>query len=145
MSFRFRNWFAGLTTLVPCLAFAADPSADQALMLTPIQADVQYEKPSEAEAKACTIRPETEGKANAWVVYSGDGTLLRRFVDTNGDKKLIAGAMPTAASRCTETLTPILMAKRTSIVGLVRLVCDGDWTQTRMAVSMRGNGSRRKR
>ena len=88
MSFRFRNWFAGLTTLMPCLAFAADPSADQALMLTPIQADVQYEKPSDAEAKACTIRPETEGKANAWVVYSGDGTLLRRFIDTNGDNKV---------------------------------------------------------
>ncbi|MCA9211972.1 MAG: redoxin family protein [Planctomycetales bacterium] len=88
MTLRFRHMVAGLLAVVPTCVLAADPSAEKALLLSPIQADVQYAKPAADELSECTIRPESNGDTSAWVVYAGDGTLLRRFADTNGDNKV---------------------------------------------------------
>ena len=63
----------------------ANPSAEQALKLTPIQADVDYDRPTPAEAAKCKIfAKKTDGHVG-WVVETADGTILRKFVDTNGD------------------------------------------------------------
>lgn len=79
---------ASFVLMAPALAVAVEPSVEQALALTPIQSEVEFEKPTPSEMDSCKIRPETEGGVNAWVVYSGDNHLLRRFVDTNGDNKV---------------------------------------------------------
>jgi thiol-disulfide isomerase/thioredoxin len=67
------------------IAAADAPSAAQALGLTPIQSLVEYTIPSKDEAAQCTIRPEKESNASAWVVRNGQGEILRRFADTNAD------------------------------------------------------------
>jgi thiol-disulfide isomerase/thioredoxin len=69
-------------------ALANQPSVSQALALVPMQQDVQYDRPDEATHEACTIQPEREGDARAWVVMGPDGSLIRRFSDTNGDNKI---------------------------------------------------------
>ena len=67
---------------------AAEPTAKQALSLTPMQQDVEYDTPPETQIEQCQIRPEKDGERRAWVVSSPDGSLLRRFADTNGDNKI---------------------------------------------------------
>ena len=88
MTFRIRHVIAVLGSVIPVCALAADPTAEKALLLAPIQADVQYQKPAASEVDKCTIKPESDGDTSAWVVYSGNGDLLRRFTDTNGDNKV---------------------------------------------------------
>ena len=61
------------------------PSVEQALKLTPIQKDVEYDRPSPDEAAKCTIKAEKIGNQTGWVVRDGSGTILREFVDSNGD------------------------------------------------------------
>ena len=61
------------------------PSVEQALKLTPIQKDVEYDRPSPDEAAKCTIKAEKLGNQTGWVVRDGSGTILREFVDSNGD------------------------------------------------------------
>jgi peroxiredoxin len=74
-----------LCSLVTTSVQAATPSAEQALKLTPIQRDVDYDRPSAAEAARCTIHAEKRKGQTGWVVRDGDGKMLREFVDTNGD------------------------------------------------------------
>ncbi len=64
---------------------AAGPSVKDALAFEPIQANVDYERPTAADAEKATIKAEKEGKATAWVVRNGSNQLLRRFADTNAD------------------------------------------------------------
>ncbi len=71
-----------------CFTHAAEPTADQALRLRPIQADVDFDIPSAEEMKLCTVRSSSEPRQAGWYVYSPSGQLLRRFLDTNGDKRL---------------------------------------------------------
>ena len=67
------------------VASAANPSAEQALRLVPVQADVDFDRPSAAEAAKCKmIAKKIDGRVG-WIVESPDGTIIRRFVDTNGD------------------------------------------------------------
>src|ERR1700676_1976111 len=67
-------------------ARAATPSVEQALKLTPMQKDVDYDRPSPAEAARCTIQAEKKAKGQTgWVIRDGDGKILREFVDTHGD------------------------------------------------------------
>jgi thiol-disulfide isomerase/thioredoxin len=66
-------------------AHAADPTAEQALKLVPIQKEVDFDRPGERDVAKCTIKSEKEGKASGWAVYGPAGEPLRRFVDTNGD------------------------------------------------------------
>lgn len=71
--------------LIGTSAWAAGPSAEQALKLEPIQKDVDYDKPTGAEVEQCTIKAEKIGDLVGWTVRDGIGQLLRRFVDTNRD------------------------------------------------------------
>ncbi|WP_353620924.1 redoxin domain-containing protein [Rhodopirellula sp. JC639] len=69
-------------------ARAQSPTAAQALALKPLQPDATYEiVPAEKVAK-CTVNDITVAGQNGWEVVAPDGQMLRRFVDTNGDKKI---------------------------------------------------------
>ena len=70
------------------LVSAATPSPEAALKLKPIQADVPYEIVSPEDAKECRVREIDHPKWSGWEVVSNDGSLLRRFADTNDDKKI---------------------------------------------------------
>lgn len=65
--------------------WAANPSAAEALQLTPVQRDVEYDQPAAREAAACTIKAEQHDGQTGWVVRNGNGQILRKFVDTNAD------------------------------------------------------------
>ncbi|MCL4206936.1 MAG: redoxin family protein [Pirellulaceae bacterium] len=67
---------------------AAEPSAEAALRLRPIQADVDFDTPSADEMKLCTVRANSEPGRAGWYVYTAGGQLLRRFLDTNRDNRL---------------------------------------------------------
>ena len=66
-------------------SLAANPSAAQALKLTPIQEGVDYDRPTPEEAAKCKISAKKIDGHVGWVVESPEGTILRKFVDTNGD------------------------------------------------------------
>ncbi|HVA46164.1 MAG TPA: TlpA disulfide reductase family protein [Pirellulales bacterium] len=68
----------------PALA-ASTPSAEQALKLTPVQADVDFERPKESEAAKCTIKAEAIDGKTGWVVRGSNGQVLRQFIDSNND------------------------------------------------------------
>ncbi|MDA8744021.1 TlpA family protein disulfide reductase [Rubripirellula amarantea] len=77
-----------VATLTYSTAHAATPSAETALKLEPVQADVDYEKVSSADAKRCVVQNIDEKNTSGWVVVGPDGSMLRRFADTNGDSKI---------------------------------------------------------
>jgi hypothetical protein len=67
---------------------AAAPSVADALALKPIQKGVDYELvPAELAAK-CTVEDVKVKGWTGWEVVAPDGSILRRFADTNGDKKI---------------------------------------------------------
>ena len=66
-------------------ALAAPPSAQAALSLKPVQADVDYEIVPAESVPNCKVKDlEVEGWFG-WEVVAPDGSLLRRFADTNDD------------------------------------------------------------
>jgi hypothetical protein len=86
-----KSWFLASSfvfgTVVVGAQAAGAPTASDALKLTPVQTGVEYDlaKPSAQEAAACTIKAEKINGATAWVVRSGDGAILRVFLDSNND------------------------------------------------------------
>lgn len=66
--------------------WAAAPSVEQALKLSPIQQDVAYDIPAEDQREKCTITAEKIDGAAGWVVRGPGGQILRRFLDTNADR-----------------------------------------------------------
>ncbi len=69
-------------------ALAAPPSPQAALSLKPVQADVDYEIVPAESVPNCKVKDlEVEGWFG-WEVVAPDGSLLRRFADTNDDKKV---------------------------------------------------------
>ncbi len=58
------------------------------MRLTPIQADVDYTRPTEEEVPRCTVRAIRAEGAVGWLVEDPAGLPLRRFLDTNGDNKV---------------------------------------------------------
>ncbi len=74
--------------VAPAAGAEARVTAAQALGLRPIQSDVDYDTPSEAEMAACTVEMKSDGRIAGWHVLDQDGQLLRRFLDTNGDNKI---------------------------------------------------------
>lgn len=66
-------------------ALAATPTVDQALTLTTIQTDVEFDRPKPEEFAKCTIKVEGTGESKGWAVRNAATQMLRRFVDTNGD------------------------------------------------------------
>jgi peroxiredoxin len=66
-------------------SLAATPTAEQALKLTPVQADVDFERPKEADLSKCVIKAESVDGKTGWVVRGPAGQLLRQFIDSNND------------------------------------------------------------
>jgi TolA-binding protein len=64
---------------------AAQPTAEQALKLNPLQKDVEVDRPTAADAAKCTIKAEKIGSKTGWVIRDASGNILRNFVDTNND------------------------------------------------------------
>ncbi|MCO6456439.1 MAG: redoxin domain-containing protein [Pirellulaceae bacterium] len=77
-----------LAALAPDTLLAARPTVEQALALAPVQADIEIDVPTKAEAAECQLTAETIDGVSGWVVRSGDGRLLRRFLDSNKDNKV---------------------------------------------------------
>ena len=69
-------------------ATAATPTVKQALGLRPMQADVDYDRPTGAAIEKCTVKAESSKSGSGWVVRDGAGQLLRKFLDTNRDNKV---------------------------------------------------------
>ncbi len=70
--------------------FAAPPEAvTQLLSYQPSQKGVAIAMPTAEEAEKCTVvgDPNAKPGQSVWVLKDGKGTILRRFVDTNGDKR----------------------------------------------------------
>ncbi len=82
-----------LSILAACFLFFAmwgtlvdgAPTAEQALKLRPIQKGVDYDKPEGEKADKCTVIARKIGGRIGWIVADPDGTILRKFLDTNGD------------------------------------------------------------
>ena len=63
----------------------ATPSATQALKLVPTQAGVDYDTPKPEDIPRCKISARKIAGSVGWIVEGPDGTVLRKFADTNGD------------------------------------------------------------
>ncbi|MGB7325151.1 MAG: redoxin domain-containing protein [Rubripirellula sp.] len=77
-----------LATLAGGELTAATPSAASALGIRPIQEGVDYDIVSPEVAEKCTVTDIDKEGWSGWTVLSPDGMTLRRFADTNGDKKV---------------------------------------------------------
>jgi thiol-disulfide isomerase/thioredoxin len=52
----------------------------------PMRPDVEIETPPRSEFSKCKVTVEAHGKVSGWVVLGPAGQVLRRFVDTDGDR-----------------------------------------------------------
>ncbi|SFH58433.1 redoxin domain-containing protein [Planctomicrobium piriforme] len=76
-----------LASLVVCGQSAlAQVKVDSVLAYRPTQPDVDYETPTAAEIPQCKLEVERTDAGSGWVLYGPNGQLLRRFMDTNGDR-----------------------------------------------------------
>lgn len=97
------SWASRARTLRACHAVAAGalsacfaavpvaaetPSAAQALGLKPIQSDAVFETVSADQVDKCAVVDIDQEGLNGWEVTGPDGATLRRFVDTNDDKRI---------------------------------------------------------
>lgn len=90
MTSRIRLHFGLLTALaVSSSAVSADglPTVAQTMEFKPTQSDVEYETPATAEFAKCKVEVEKKGKSIGYVVLGPQGQVLRKFLDTDGDKK----------------------------------------------------------
>ncbi|WP_068263126.1 redoxin family protein [Rubripirellula obstinata] len=76
------------TSLLSTSLFAAAPAASAALKLEPVQPDVDFERVPGDQAKFCKVSDIDRKGWSGWQVSGPDGAMLRRFADTNGDKKV---------------------------------------------------------
>lgn len=77
----------GLTG-IPLVAWAAKPKATDALGLTPVQRDVEYDIPEAKDIEKCIVDVIKVGGFTGYAVTTESGQILRRFLDTNGDNKV---------------------------------------------------------
>ena len=78
----------GIVLGTTTIASSAPPTAAAALSLKPVQANVDYEVvPADAQDGCRVVDIQRDGWTG-WEVTLPDGSLLRRFADTNGDKKI---------------------------------------------------------
>lgn len=84
--------FATLLTMFGASSVAAQsPTVEQALGLKPTQLrkmEIDYSIPTEDEISECTVESAEEINEAGWLVYDGRKRLLRKFIDTNRDKKI---------------------------------------------------------
>ena len=69
-------------------SIAASPSPEAALKLSPVQRDVEYDRVPADLVEKCEVRDIDHPDWSGWEVIGPEGTVLRRFADTNGDKKI---------------------------------------------------------
>ncbi len=84
-------WLASLALLAVSSTApltAATPSVVDGLKIKPVQHPVDYDQPTAEEVEKSTLAAETKGMQVGWFLRKADGQLLRRFVDTNQDKKV---------------------------------------------------------
>ncbi|HEV8002025.1 MAG TPA: redoxin domain-containing protein [Planctomycetaceae bacterium] len=79
---------ASLALLGPALAPAAEARSIEQLLTAyrPMRPDVEIETPPRSEFSKCKVTVEAHGKVSGWVVLGPAGQVLRRFVDTDGDR-----------------------------------------------------------
>ena len=65
--------------------FRGHAEREQALNLTPVQAGVDCDRPGPQDIAKCKIIAKKINGQVGWIVEGPDGTILRKFVDTNGD------------------------------------------------------------
>ena len=82
--------YAAMTAMVwggiVSASMAASPSVTDALQLQPTQRGVKIATPTNDEIPKCNLKVEKDGKAVGWILTDPQGIVLRRFIDTNGDK-----------------------------------------------------------
>ncbi|MEM8670128.1 MAG: redoxin domain-containing protein [Planctomycetota bacterium] len=69
-------------------AVAAPPTAKTALSLKPVQPGVNYEQVDAADLESCEVVDLERKGWSGWEVLGPDGSVLRRFADTNKDKRI---------------------------------------------------------
>ncbi|MCG8651601.1 MAG: thioredoxin, partial [Pirellulales bacterium] len=79
---------AVLTTQLADAAGAATPTVEAALGLQPVQPSVEYELVPADAVKDCKVVDLKVPGWSGWEVIGPDGATLRRFADTNADKKV---------------------------------------------------------
>lgn len=79
---------AGTALLGPALTEAAEARSIEQLLTAyrPMRPDVEIETPPRSEFSKCKVTVESHGKLSGWVVLGPAGQVLRRFVDTDGDR-----------------------------------------------------------
>lgn len=92
MSIRFRTLLgasvAGILGLAVAGPAAAQvPPIELIFKYKPSQKDVEVETPPAAEFEKCKVENENTATTSGWVVYGPQGQVLRRFVDSDGDKE----------------------------------------------------------
>ena len=85
-----RLFSVALTIAVSALPLVAvaKPTPADALKLLPVQADVDYDRPTGVEIDRAIVEVESVGGLAGWVVKTDSGQTLRRFLDTNGDNQV---------------------------------------------------------
>lgn len=78
----------GLLFGLAIAANGAPPTPETALALKPVQAGVDYEKVAPEKQVECKVIDIDREEWSGWEVIAKDGTLLRRFADTNGDQQI---------------------------------------------------------
>src|SRR5262249_22298861 len=80
-------------SVVVVMGFVAAPAVARAevkiedvLAYRPTQKDVEVDTPTAAEIPKCKLEVERQGSGSGWVLYGPQGQILRRFLDTNGDR-----------------------------------------------------------
>ncbi|MCA9079181.1 MAG: redoxin domain-containing protein [Planctomycetaceae bacterium] len=84
---------SGGLSLFGCLVLTsatanAQVDAKAVLGIRPAQADVEIDTPTEAEVPQCKLDAEKTDDGSAWVLFSPQGQVLRKFLDTNADNKV---------------------------------------------------------
>lgn len=87
-----KAWVAAMvaaSTLNPAGLHAAKPTPQVALEIaSPVQKDVQYDRPTKEQADKCKLDTLSADQGAGWIVRDANGQILRRFIDTNKDTKL---------------------------------------------------------
>lgn len=82
-----RTFGISLALLIP-LSPAAGESVEKALSMKPVQPGVEYEQPAADVAAKCQLGSVRVDGWRGFELMGPDGATLRRFADTNGDKKI---------------------------------------------------------
>lgn len=76
----------GLLSVAGSSATAQTPTPEFALQYKPSQQDVAYDSPAAADVSRCKVELERDGKSSGFAVFDPNGVILRRYVDSNGDR-----------------------------------------------------------